>query len=191
MRYKGKKIIYNGMLFDSLLELKFVLMVEERCAYIRTPFTIWYNKQNLNLTDRNECPNKYTPDFLVRKIRTGTAHLIEVKPRKYVTDEEVQFKRGLAERYIQRKGHDWKFNFVTERQVDNTLTELQRRKFSEVLKTRKKGFSKMGLMKQSNKYSNEVSKLYDRIPDSNWILDFVDEREYVYWVKKGRYKIFE
>ena len=191
MRHRAKQVFYNGMLLHSMLELKFVLLIEEKCAFIRSPLSIWYNKDNLDLTVRSECRFRYTPDFLVRKIRNGSAHLIEVKPEKYLDEEEVLLKQEITRRYIARKGHDWKFSFITEKDIDKALSTNQREKLSEIRKMRWKGMGALKMKKLHNKYSKEKEPLHTRIPANNWILDFVDEKEYIYWVKKGRYKVLE
>jgi hypothetical protein len=45
------KIQYKGCLYHSLLELKFVLLIENKCSWIREPVAIHYNQDSLEVTN--------------------------------------------------------------------------------------------------------------------------------------------
>ncbi len=188
---RSKQVLYEGMLLDSILELKFVLMVEDKCVFVRKPLTIRYNRNNLDLTIPSECNHRYTPDFLVRKLSNNKAFLIEVKPEKFQSSELAILNKQIAERYIERKGHDWEYKFISEHQIDNYLTANKREKLSEIRKTRKTVLNKLNLAKKHAKYSDSLIQIENRIPHREWPLNFVDDRDYIYYVKKGFYKFSE
>lgn len=180
MRRRSKKVEYNGIVFDSTLELKFALLVEDRCEYIYHPLSIWYDKNDLTKKGKQFCPHKYQPDFLVRKIRDNSATLIEIKSSPYINANSTKVKRFVAERYIKDQGYDWKFKILTER--DFMLNELQMGKFKEILKTRKYTTLKQNSLKKEARLT-ETSYRNNNIPfRTNFELE---EADHILYVRKG------
>ena len=181
-RKKPKRVSYNGVVFDSTLELKFALLIEDSCEYMVYPLTIWYNRLNLDLRMKSECPHSYTPDFLVRKLRDNSAHLIEIKPAAFLDEERVKLKEAIANRYIQEKGYDWTYKIVTDREI--FLSEEKREKMREIIATRKTLGMNKGLLKKHNRFSeNKIRFKSSRVPIKT-LLD-LEEEEHILFLKKG------
>src|SRR5574342_83885 len=78
------KIIYWGCVFDSILELKFALSIQNDYEFLRSRITIYYDrltKKPVSYIQRNY--GHYTPDFLIRHKQTKKAYWIEIKPRAF------------------------------------------------------------------------------------------------------------
>ncbi|OYD40185.1 hypothetical protein ACF3OC_11985 [Sphingobacterium cellulitidis] len=115
---KADKILYNGLLLDSKLELKFVLMIEEYCAYMREPIAINYRKNSLTITEiyGDGCV-RYKPDFLVRKFSNAKATLIEIKNSNSRNNKIVIEKQRAAENYKKVKNKDWAYIILDETEI--------------------------------------------------------------------------
>lgn len=46
-QYKSQTVFYNGNVLDSLLEFRYVLMIEEKHAWLRQGFEMYYNLEKL------------------------------------------------------------------------------------------------------------------------------------------------
>ena len=91
--YNSINVQYKGCFYHSLLELKFILLIENKCSWIREPVAIHYNPYTLEVTNYiNEKTRKYIPDFLVRKWNDNTGYLIEIKPQEFLDSEEMQLR---------------------------------------------------------------------------------------------------
>ncbi|TRX59065.1 hypothetical protein FNH22_11090 [Fulvivirga sp. M361] len=183
MPLTAKPVEYNGILFDSTLELKFALLIEDLCEYIYHPLTIWYDKNDLTKFDKQVCPHKYEPDFLVRKLKSNTAHLIEIKPTRFLEDELILAKRTVAENYIKRKGYDWSFRVMTERDI--CLDENKKPKLKELMQSRKYFKRKQRHRRLNAKYTQTL------IPKNHipYVTNLdLDERDHILFVKKGLIK---
>ena len=117
---------YKGCLYDSILELKFVLLIEDRCSWIREPVAIHYNPLTLKATNYlAENTKKYIPDFLERKWKENTGHLIEIKPKILIETEEVETKKQVAEDYISNKDVDWNLKMMLTLYLNHLLNMNQ------------------------------------------------------------------
>jgi hypothetical protein len=113
--YKGKTIFYKGYVFDSTIELKYALSIENTHAWLRNGIEIYYgmNVQPSGIKTNLHC---YRPDFLVRNLTTYQAELIEIKPDGFT--KEMQQKRAkTAARFIKRFAYDWLFRVITESEI--------------------------------------------------------------------------
>jgi hypothetical protein len=180
-RKKAKKVEYNGIEFNSTLELQFALLIEDTCEYMIEPISIWYNKLNLDLRIRSECPHRYIPDFLVRKLKDNSGHLIEIKPYFQVNDKVVQLKKALAERFINEHGYDWKFTIITDRQIN--LTPEKRRKLDEIKKTRGFLAAKKKMLEREKMFNPNFVMSRNKIPFKTNL--GLEERDYMLYLKKG------
>ncbi len=129
--FKYKKsywIAYRGCCLHSLLELKFVLSIEEEYRFLRTPVPIWYHPTTYMTTDyHREGIKTYTPDFLIRHKQTGQAYLIELKPTGYNLQPAISIYNSVATHYISRQGYDWAYKIVFDQDI--RLTDAQWVKF--------------------------------------------------------------
>jgi hypothetical protein len=138
---KSKTKFYNGCVFDSSLELKFALMIEETNAWLRDGLEIYYN------LNQNDCGVKanlpcYRPDFLIRNWSTGEAQLIEIKPDGFNCDS-LKMRQKIASRLINRFAYDWSFRVITESQINLSPEQLKR--YENILATQNDWTHKPGL----------------------------------------------
>ena len=129
--YKSKTVFYKGCVFDSTVEFKFALMIEETHAWLRNGIEIYYgiNVQPSGIKAKLHC---YRPDFLIRNLTTHTAELIEIKPDGFT--KEMQRKRAkTVAKHISRFAYDWQFHIITESQI--ILSTEQRLRYQEILAT--------------------------------------------------------
>ena len=126
------KAMYNGILFDSLNELKYALSIEDEYCYLYHPFKIYdtfmYHGRKVI---ENNTPS-YTPDFLIRHSKSNEAFLVEVKGNS----EKDQEKRSrIAKEFIKNHGRDYSFQWVKMSQKDLSLKKEKR--FHEVCSNQK------------------------------------------------------
>lgn len=126
---RSRSIFYHGQSLDSLLELKFILSIEQTHAWIRDGLQIYYNIDDPGLSNE-ESLQKYTPDILVRNWKTGMATLVEIKPDHYNDKWANRKRHQVAERYIEQFGYDWQFKIIYERNI--SLTAGQKIKYHEI-----------------------------------------------------------
>ncbi len=126
---RSRSIIYHGQSLDSLLELKFILSIEQTHAWIRDGLQIYYNMDDHGLSSE-ESLQKYTPDILVRNWKTGTATLVEIKPDHYNDKWANRKRHEVAEKYIEQFGYDWQFKIIYERNI--SLTAEQQQKYRDI-----------------------------------------------------------
>ena len=129
--YKSKTIFYKGCVFDSTVELKYALSIEDTHAWLRNGIEIYYgiNVQPSGIKTNLHC---YRPDFLVRNLATYQAELIEIKPDGFT--KEMQRKRfKTVAKYIKRFDYDWSFRIITESEI--ILSAEQWLLFKEILAT--------------------------------------------------------
>jgi len=182
--YKRAIIIeYKGVQFDSLLELKFVLLIENRCSWIKEPKTIFYDPVTLNpLTYLKENTKKYTPDFLVRKWTDNSAHLIELKPKMFLDSDQMKIRNQVVMNYITDNNLDWKYKVLSEQDI--ILNPRLKEKYQEIVETNKKTKRKSRLMKMDKKYNNTYLENYSCIP--NLISQDISKEDYFHYVRYGK-----
>ncbi len=131
--YKSRTIFYKGNVFDSLVELRFALMIEETHAWLRDGIEIYYriNVQPNGIKQNLHC---YRPDFLVRNLNTGIAEVIEIKPDGFSLESQGRRSRIVA-KYIKCFEYDWTFRLVTESEI--ILSKEQWVRYKTILNTQK------------------------------------------------------
>lgn len=127
----AQTIFYNGHVLDSLLELKYILMIEETHAWLRDGLEIYYDIDHLHCGEKSWL-HVYSPDFLVRDWASGKAELIEVKPEVFDDYECLQRRRKISHDYINRFGYDWSFKVIYESDIPRS--QKQCIKYQNVLK---------------------------------------------------------
>lgn len=129
--YKSKTLFYKGYVFDSTIELKYVLSIEDTHAWLRNGIEIYFgiNVQPSGIKTNLHC---YRPDFLTRDLITHQAQLVEIKPDGFT--KEMQQKRAkIAAKFIQRFAYDWSFRIITESEI--RLSQQQWLRYKEILAT--------------------------------------------------------
>lgn len=126
---KSQTVFYKGNVFDSLLEFRFILMIEKTHAWLRQGFEIYYNFDKCKRCIEAEL-RCYRPDFLIRNWQTGKAELIELKPFGFI-DEYKDRKIRITNKYIEDFQFDWNFRYINY--ADIPLSKGEKRKFDSVL----------------------------------------------------------
>lgn len=128
-QYKSQTVFYNGNVFDSLLEFRYVLMIEKTHAWLRQGFEMYYNLDKLTPGMKEDllC---YRPDFLIRNWQTGKAELIELKPAGFIDDHKKR-KIRITSSYIDEFQYDWTYRYLSDAHIQ--LSDDQQRKFYSVL----------------------------------------------------------
>lgn len=127
---KAQTIYYKGQVLDSLLELKYILMMEETHAWLREGLGIYYNIDHLT-SGMKSWLHVYSPDFLVRDWASGKAELIEIKPEEFDDYESLRQRRKISRHFLNRFGYDWTFKVIYE--SDIILSQTQWIKYRHVL----------------------------------------------------------
>jgi hypothetical protein len=126
-----QEITYHGQHLDSLLELRFVLMIEETHAWIRDGLQIYFNIDDLRPGIKDPPIRKYTPDFLIRNWLTGKATLVEVKPDIFDNYFARMKRTKICSDYIAEFGYDWSFKYVWSSQI--ILNSEKQAKYDAIL----------------------------------------------------------
>lgn len=180
--YNSINVQYKGCFYHSLLELKFILLIENKCSWIREPVAIHYNPDTLEVTNYiNEKTRKYIPDFLVRKWNDNTGYLIEIKPQEFLDSEEMQLRNKITKDYLMIKNVDWKFKVLTEKDI--ILNEKQKALFQKVVDENKNIKSRLAWIELDKKYNNSPQKYFRSIPYLN--SNDISDEDYILYVRYG------
>lgn len=176
------KIPYRGCSFDSLLELKFVLSIEDEYRFLRCPVKIGYDPLTLQTTNYfRETTRVYTPDFLMRHKVTNEAWLIELKPADYKLSRTVSIYNSIARHYISNCEQDWTFKVVFSNEIILSATKLS--KF-RMFAMRKHSFqSTYDFQMMDQKYNHNPIKMFSSVPSLN--TEELTPAEYAHWVRRG------
>lgn len=170
-KYKvSHKISHWGCLFDSLLELKYALSIQEEYSFLRAHIPIYFNPDRRPTDYIRMCTRRYTPDFLIRHKVTGKAWWVEIKPRAFAESPQLQLRREVAENYIRWKGYDWTYIVIFDDEI--TLSEAQLEQFAEVRKLVVKTARKIAFEKENNRFDRSMPSFFKRTP-SNADIRFV------------------
>ncbi len=179
----SKRVEYNGIIFDSILEAKFAMLIENSCIFYYHPFTIWYDKKDSTKLGKRTCSNQYQPDFLVRKLKDNTCYLIEIKSSSDRDHIDTLTKADRAEKYIKAKGHNWDYKVVTEKDFDLPFEKLE--KLKKAKETRVTVARKRDSTARHNKFSmQKLNYRSIKIP-TNRHYDYLTESDYLYFIKTG------
>lgn len=168
---KSCKISNWGISFDSYLELRYALSIQEEYAFLRSPVSIYYRIRDLQLVSRpHHGVKRYTPDFLIRHKQTLEAFWVEIKPYGYNSSERLDLNRKLAESYIRWKQYDWKYKVVFSNEFK--LNEEQHLQFKECLKLRRRAYHTFWLETKNKLRERFIPPVISTAPD-NRLIDFV------------------
>lgn len=160
---KSCKMIYWGCQFDSLLELKYAISIQDEYEFIRSRLTIYYKHDSNEPTNYiREGVRHYTPDFIIRNKKTSQAYLIEIKPRAAQNEPSLKVRQDVAEKYIRCKKYDWTFKIVYDDEI--VLDELGIQLYEECCKLKCKSAFKMFMQDQERKYRGDSSMKFGRPP---------------------------
>ena len=162
------KIIYWGCVFDSLLELKYGISIQDDYEFLHTHIPIYYDPRTAWPTDyiRNNI-RRYTPDYIIRHKVTGNAFCVEIKPRAFAGNPQLQLRKKVVENYIQWKQLDWTFKVVYDDQIILTAEQEEQFKFCKKLVC--KSARKLQLQQLNKIYDRTMPVFYTSVPDTRRI----------------------
>ena len=165
---KSHKIVNWGCSFDSLLEVKFAISIREEYEFLRARVQIYYEQGTLRPTSYIRTGVKrYTPDFLIRNKTTNEAWLVELKPRGFEGQPQLDLCKKIAENYIKWKNYDWKFKVIFDDAV--ILDEHSLQIFEECCKLKSKTAYKLWFEGQNKLYDRSAPSFFNHTPDNQQI----------------------
>ncbi len=178
---KSFRIPYRGCAFDSLLELKFVLSIEDDYRFLRCPVKIGFDPKSMLTTNYFRDATKfYTPDFLVRHKLTNEAWLVELKPTEYKLSRNISIYNCIAGDYIRQHGLDWSFKVIFDYEIHLDPEKMKR---FRVIAARKQSFqSTFDFSKMEQKYNQHPAQMFSSVPAFK---ENLSRTEYAYWVRRG------
>mgnify|MGYP002377599306 CR=1 FL=1 len=157
------KIINWGVQFDSLLELKYAISIQDEYAFLRSRIAIYYHHGAGQPTSYiREGVRRYTPDYLIRHKQTGEAFLVEIKPRAAENDPQLALRREVAEKYIHWRRFDWKFKIVFDDEIVLNRTGLS--VFQDCCKLKSNSAFKIWLAQQDKRYNRYAPTYFAKPP---------------------------
>ncbi|MEJ0106571.1 MAG: TnsA endonuclease N-terminal domain-containing protein [Bacteroidota bacterium] len=165
---QSHKIIYWGCSFDSLLELKYAISVQQDYEFLRSYIPIYYDPATRRPTSFiRKNIRRYTPDFLIRHKETKKAFWIEIKPAAYSDHAQLSLRKEVAERYILWKGYDWQYKVVYDDEI--VLTSDQLIQFNEYSSIASKSTRKLLHEKYIEHSDNNVSFFISNVQGNSHI----------------------
>lgn len=160
---KSYKIGNWGCQFDSLLELKYAISIQDEYEFLRARVTIFYHHGTKAPKGYvREGVLRYTPDFLIRHKQTREASLVEIKPRAAQFDPQLQLRKEVAENFIRWKNYDWKFKVVFDDEI--ILDEAALEIFNDCCALRSKSSSRLWLAQQDQHYNQHAPTFFAKPP---------------------------
>lgn len=160
---KSYKIIHWGCCFDSLLEVKFALSIQDDYEFLRSRITIYYDRTTrkpVNYLRRNY--GSYTPDFLIRHKQTKKAFWVEIKPRAFSDLTNLALRKEVAENYIRLNNYDWIYKVIFDDEIKLNLDQIQQ--FNECCKLKQKSAFKIKIAEANNRFDRSTPSLFATIP---------------------------
>lgn len=173
---KNRKFTYResikinnwGYCFDSLLELKYAISIQDEFEFIRSRITIYYKiKDKAPTLYIREGVRHYTPDFLIRHKITGEAFLVEIKPRAAENESQLKLRKEVAENYIKWKKYDWKFKVVFDDEI--ILDEPSWLIYKECIKLKSKSSFQNWFIEQEKRYNISAPTKFAKAPSEQKI----------------------
>lgn len=132
---KARPLAGWGYRFDSMTEVKFAISILEEYAFIRSPVSMYFHPGSFELTAHPRLFHlRYTPDFLIRHFQTKQAFLVEIKPRAFQGNPQLDHHEKVAASYIRALKFDWVYKVVYDDQI--ILNEQQLTDFEECMRLR-------------------------------------------------------
>jgi len=176
------RIPYRGCLFDSLLELKYAMSIEDNYRFLREPVIIGYDPRSLSVTNYfRESTRLYTPDFVIRDKHDHAAWMIEIKPKSFLSAGTKNRLDIVAQNFIQSHNLDWKFKVVCEDDISLSREKLDR--FSVFVKNRNSFKDILDLQTRVRRHTEEKQSFFGSTP--MFPEDSLSKKEYAAYVMHG------
>lgn len=168
---QSNKIIYWGSTFDSILELKYAISILNDYESLRAHIPIYYDPRTKKPTYYiRDNIRRYTPDFLIRNKTTHEAFLVEVKPRAFQYNPQLDLRKQVSENFIKWKKYDWKFKMVFDDEIQ--LNFEQQIIFEHCRNLKRETQRLMAFQALNDKYDASRPSFFTRAP-SNKIIQYV------------------
>ncbi len=168
---QSNKIIYWGSNFDSILELKYAISILNDYESLRAHIPIYYDPRTRKPTYYiRDNIRRYTPDFLIRNKTTHEAFLVEVKPRAFQSNPQLDLRSEVANNFIKWKKYDWKFKVVFDDEIK--LTFEQQIIFDHCRNLKRESSKLLAFQAMNDKYDASRPNLFTRAP-SNKVVQYV------------------
>ena len=165
---QSHKIIYWGSTFDSILELKYAISIQEDFDSLRAHIPIYYDPNTRRPTFYiRDNIRRYTPDFLIRHKHTNEAFLVEVKPRAFEHNQQLVVRREIAENFIRLKKYDWTFKVVFDDEIK--LNFQQQMIFDHCRNLKRETNRLLSFQAMNDKYDASRPSFFTRAPSNRII----------------------
>lgn len=165
---KSYKIIYWGYEFDSMLELKFAISIQQDYEFLRSHIPIYFNPVTRKPTDYiREGIRRYTPDFLIRHKITDEAFWVEIKPRAFQNENQLSLRNDVANNYIRWKGYDWKYVIVYDDEIN--LSQDEQKQLDNCRKLIGTSAAKLRMQDLNKRFNRTSPNLYKGFADTKLI----------------------
>lgn len=156
---RSHKIVHWGCCFDSLLELKYAISIREEYEFMRSRLHIYYDQRTLMPTDYLRTGIKhYTPDFLIRHKTSNEAFLVEIKPRAFEREPQLDLRKQVAENFIRWKNYDWKYKVIFNDEI--VLSEHELQVFEDCCRLKSKSSFKLWLQQENARYDRSARSFF-------------------------------
>ena len=164
----SRKIIYWGCVFDSLIELKYTLSICKDYDFPHTHIPIYYDPRTLQPTNYiRQNIRRYTPDFIIRHKLSGEAFCVEIKPRAFAGNPQLDLRRQVVNNYIASNKLDWKFKVVFDDEIH--LTPDKEEEFIRCKKLICKSARKLHFEQWNKMFDRTTPVFYSSVPDTKRI----------------------
>ena len=165
---QSNKIIYWGSTFDSILELKYAISIQNDYDSLRAHIPIYYDPRTRKPTNYiRDNIRRYTPDFLIRHKETNDAFLIEVKPRAFQGNPQLVMRKEIAENFIKSKKFDWTFKVVFDDEIK--LNFQQQIIFDHCRNLKRESARLLSFQAMNDKYDASRPSFFTRAPSNRII----------------------
>ncbi|HEY4967184.1 MAG TPA: hypothetical protein VII28_12335 [Puia sp.] len=180
--YTSHQVLYKGCFFHSMLELKFVLSIEDNFRFLREPVHICYYPKTLKTVRKSDQLTRiYTPDFLIRHKEYGWVWLIEIKPDFLKGSPEVNYCEQIMKNFIAKNRLDWGTAIIYSNDI--VLSEAKQKKFEIMRACKDKYEEAIALKNFIRRYSFFGKSYYRTVPVHR--ADLITNRQYENFVRYG------
>ncbi len=182
--YTSNQALYKGCFFHSMLEVKFVLAIEDDFRFLRASEHIVYYPKTMQVVRKpDEFTRIYTPDFLIRHKKNGWVWLIEIKPDFLRGSPEVSYCETLMKNYVRKNHLDWGTAIIFSSDIQ--LSGAKEKKYT-LMKSFKDKFEEAIALKEFIRFYNPSGRRANKtVPVHR--ADHITDTQYENFVRYGLY----
>ncbi|WP_421873984.1 hypothetical protein [Marinoscillum sp.] len=122
MNYSSIPHYYNGIRFDSQLELKFALLIEHNFVYAAHPKEFFQKDLETGKIILTPEIHSYKPDFYIRSLKDNIASYIEIKPSPRF-EKSKELRLSIMTENLAQSDTDFKWIFEDQIVLPNDQYE--------------------------------------------------------------------